>query len=344
MAGSGGHWKTLEEAQKLTQSLLIPKVMEEDIKRGNLIEKLPVAQAANSGKSIKWNREKTTLESAVEEVAIGGQLSWTEDVEYDEMETELKRCYIQRKLDKFVEAIYGNINNYEAQILLECKKGMLRKLGDKIFYDDITYGSTLQFDGLHALAALEVGTDLDIDMAHAGLQLAKLRILTDTMKHGIDLLVFPYCIARHLDAAYHERGLVLQNANLLGMMSYEKDAVGKRISVWDNIPILRSDYLVAEQQDTGKGTNARAKYSSGNKMYSIFAIKFGQIMEGEPGLCYAYGGTEGAGDFYKLDLFDKLEDYDAKGMRLVNYSALLLGSSMCVGRIHDIADSAIVIS
>jgi len=43
---SGGHWKTLAEAQKLTQSTKIPGVFEEDIKRNNPLERIPVAQAA----------------------------------------------------------------------------------------------------------------------------------------------------------------------------------------------------------------------------------------------------------------------------------------------------------
>ena len=63
----------------------------------------------------------------------------------------------------------------------------------------------------------------------------------------------------------------------------------------------------------------------------------------EPGLTYAYGGTEGLGDFYKLVRFPELEDYDAGGIRLVNYGAVLLGSSLCLGRIADINDVAITV-
>ncbi|KKL70109.1 hypothetical protein LCGC14_2108240, partial [marine sediment metagenome] len=58
---------------------------------------------------------------------------------------------------------------------------------------------------------------------------------------------------------------------------------------------------------------------------------------------YAYGGTEGLGDLYKLVRFPELEDYDAGGMRLVNYGALLLGSSLALGRIFDIQDAAILV-
>ena len=38
MADSGGHWKTLAEARKLTDSTKIPGVFETDIKKGNPAE------------------------------------------------------------------------------------------------------------------------------------------------------------------------------------------------------------------------------------------------------------------------------------------------------------------
>ena len=39
MANSGGHWATLAEAQKLTQSTKIPGVIEEDVKRNNPLDR-----------------------------------------------------------------------------------------------------------------------------------------------------------------------------------------------------------------------------------------------------------------------------------------------------------------
>ena len=125
MADSGGHWKNLTELKKLSQSTLVPGVIEEDIKRENPVMRVPVAQAANTGQSIKWLRESTTAEDAVADVAVGGEVSWSEDIEYETVETELKICYLQRKLDKFGKDIYGNVNDYEAQVLLEMKKGVM---------------------------------------------------------------------------------------------------------------------------------------------------------------------------------------------------------------------------
>ena len=289
MAESGGHWNTLAEAQKLTQSTLIPGVVETDIKRNNPLDRMPVAQAANSGKEIKWVREKTLTEDAVADVDIGEQLTWSADVEYDEVTTDLKRTYIQRKLDKFVKDIYGNYNNYRAQVLLEMEKGLKRKIGDKMLYSDVTYGSSKQFDGLHALAAENSLTSgLNVDGGEVGLSLATLRDLCDEMKQGIDEIWVPYPILRRFEAAYEETGFVSLKSATAGAASLITRGIsdiGKRLLFWNGIPLVPTDYLMKEELNTGETHeigDARAKYTA-NAGYSIFAIKYGNVMEQEPG-------------------------------------------------------------
>ena len=356
MADSGGHWKTLAEAQKLTQSYKIPGVFEEDIKRNNPIERVAVAQAAGTGLKIEWLREKTTTEDAVEDVIIGEQLSWTDDIEYEEKEMTLKISYIQRKLDHFVPGIYGTYNNYEARQLLECEKGLKRKLGTRFIYGDTTYGGAKRFDGLHALAA-EHGTPYtagsvydqkNIDNGDAGLSLQFLRSMVDAMLFGIDELLAPYEIIRRMDAAYQELGFAAAaNQRVLAFLSMGLNELGKRVMFWDAIPVTRTDYLVAEDDDTGTGSSADARLlnTAGDKVWSIFAVKYGSgALDGSnPGLVYAYGGTAGQGDLYKLVRFPELEDYDAGGLRLVNYGAVILPSTHCLGRIFDIHDAAVTI-
>jgi len=350
MADSGGHWNNLAAAQKLTQSTKIPGVIEEDIKRNNPIERVTVAQAAKSGLKIQWLREQsasvTALEDAVVEADIGDQLSWSADTDYDEKEATLKRSYIQRKLDKFVEGIYSTYNNYEVVMLGECEKALKRKVGARLIYaDDNTSG---QFNGMHAWAR-ETSGDLNIDQAEAGLSLANLRLMVDAMKHGCDELWFPFEIMRWMDAAYQEKGFAGLAYNVAGGMAYLTlgyNELGKRVLFWDAIPIIRTDFLVAENQNVGlaaTATSVRTLYTADDKQYSVFGVKHGNVLAQQPGLTYAYGGTEGLGDFYKLVRFPELEDYDAGGIRLVNYGAVLLGSSMCLGRIADIENLAITV-
>jgi hypothetical protein len=360
MADSGGHWKTLAEAQKLTSSTKIPGVFEEDVKRNNPVERTPVAQASGTGKKIEWLREKTTVEDAVAETDIGDQLTWSDDVEYTEVESTLRRVYVQRKLDHFVEGIYSTYNDYKAQVLLESEKGLKRKIGDRFVYGDYTYGgSPSQWDGIHALAA-EKGTpnaaatttysDLNLDCATSALSLILLRRMIDAMKHGIDELWMSPTLALRFDQAYAEYGFRTDTGEALqtivhgdiSLLTRGLSDIGKPIMYFMGIPIIRTDYLVKEEDGTGTGasSNARAKYSS-TAGYSIFGVKFGDVMAREPGICFGYGGTEGQGDLYKLVPFAELEDFDAGGIRLVTYGTVLLGSTLCLGRIFDITDAAI---
>ena len=360
MADSGGHWKTLAEAQKLTSSTKVPGVFEEEVKRNNLLDRIPVAQAAGTGKKIEWLREKGTMEDAVNEVGIGTQLSWAADIEYTEVESTLRTLYVQRKLDHYVEGIYGTYNNYQAQMLLEAEKGLKRKVGDRLLYADTTYGGTpSQFDGFHALVAERgapwagSGTNnkLNMDMASGPLSLHYLRTMLDAMKLGADEILVPGCIGMRLDEAYEERGF---NTDLggtdtvsRGIRSYLTKGLndtGKPILYFGGVPIVRTDYLLAEEDGTGTGSSsdARAKHTS-TAAYSIFIVKYGNLMERDPGICYGYGGTEGQGDFYKMRMWDDLEDYDAAGIRLINYGTVLLGSTLCLGRIFDITDAEIVV-
>jgi hypothetical protein len=352
MADSGGHWSNLAALQKLTQSLKVPGVFEEDIKRNNPIERVAVGQAAKTGLKIEWLREKSanvaTLEAAVADVNIGESLAWTEDVDYDEVNTELKRSYIQRKLDHFVEGIYGTFNNYEARMLLECEKALKRKLGARLIYGDVN-ASAKQFDGVHAWARQGDISTLNLDGGEVGLSLAALRTLCDSMKAGIDELWMPFEIVRRIDAAYQEKGfagLAYNVAGNLGFLTLGYNELGKRVLFWDAIPIVRTDFLVAENQNVGltsTTTDIRTVYSANDKQYSIFAVKHGNVLNQEAGLTYAFGGTEGVGDFYKLVRFPELENWDAGGIRMVNYGAVLLSSKICLGRIADIEDLAITV-
>ena len=343
-----GHWKDLTEAQRLTQSQLIPGVIEQDIKRNNPIERVAVALAL--GKSIKWNREKTVLDGDVQKVDIGASLSWTSSMDYESKEVELKRAALPRLLDNFILDVYGTVQSYEAQALWEIKKGMIRWLGDQFIYGDTTYSAGgLEMDGLHAWAAENdsgAAADgvYDIDMASAALSVASLRTMLDAMKAGCDFILVPPEIGLRIDETYEEAAFAgTAGDHIMSSFSRGINDLGKPIMYYQGIPIIRTDYLVAEQADTGRGTTVRAKYTSGTKVYSIFGVKSGDVFAGQSGITLAFGNPEMKSKLYKVEYFDKLEDYDAKGIRLITYVNTLLGSKLCLTRIHDITDAKLVV-
>jgi len=348
MALSGGHWANLEECQKLTQPYQLPGVVETDIKRNNPLDYFSLAQANHTGEKIVWLRENTTAEAAVADLGIGGQTVLSEDIEYTEKEAHLRMKYLFRKLDKFVPHIYGTFNNYEEIKLKECIKGVKRAIGNGLIYDDYTYdANSIQMDGLHAIAAESWGKDWDIDNAEIALSLANWRKLYYAMKHGVDFWLIPYQLQKHIDAAYQEvgfAGLKTATAGTMGGITWGKDDMGKPISYFMNAPLIATDYLVLETVNTGQGSDARAKSTSGT-MYSLFGIKLGQasLAEADPGIKLAFGKTEENGEFFDLEYFEKLENYKAKAIRVSTYTQLIAGSPMSVGRITDFTDAAITV-
>lgn len=353
MALSGGNWSTLAELLKATQPTLIPGVVDEDVKRGNPVDILPFAQANHTGDYIQWLREDTTAEGDVADIGIGGTTIFTEGVTYSAQTATLRICYIQRKLDKYVPAIHQTVNNYEQMMVEGCMRGITKNLGKKIIYDDYTYdANSLMMDGLHAWAAVNYGELWDIDGDEAALALEDLRILSDEMKHGCDMWLMPFCIARQIDRVYREMGIAAmkaETAGALGLITYSVNEAGGRTTLFDGKPIIRSDFLVAEEGDTGRGTtsaNARALHTADTAQYSIFGLKLGvgSLAQEDPGVKVAFGKTESDGEFFNLEYFDKLENYIGKAIRLAAYTELVVGSKYAIGRIIDIPNSVPVAS
>lgn len=347
MALSGGTFKNLAEVIKLTYPTLIPGVIFEGMKRGNPADMIPFAQANHSGEKIKWLREAAGYEDDVTNIGRGGQTTLKESLEYTEKEVTLKTCYDYKKMDKFNPAVHQTVNNYEKLQLESMIRGVTMKLGDKIIYDHTAYDAAgLQMKGLHAWAADNYGEAWDIDEGEGALSLMNCRTLADELKYDFDFWLMPFCLARRIDAFYQEAGsagLAYNAAGPLGLISYGPGDKATRTQFLCDKPVMRSDYMLAEQANTGAGSNARAKYTSGTKMYSIFAIKLGQgsLAQEDPGTKVAFGKTEGDGQFFNLEYFDKLEDYIASALRLSANTEMILGSKWAIGRIWDITDAAV---
>jgi len=350
VALSGGNFKNLAEALKLTEPYLIPGIVEEDKKVGNPALILPVAFANETGTEIRWNREVDSNSDAVADIAQGGQTTLKEDVEYDQQTAKLKTCYDYRALNKYNQRIFGNYNNYEEITVNGMFKRVLYRLGDKIIYDDITYGGSEQMDGIHAWAAVQTGTDLDIDNGEAGLSLANWRKLLYAMKYGVDYWLVARPICKHIDASLQEKGfagLATATAGALGMFAQTKNDFGVPVTSFGGAPIVMTDFLKDEQANTGVGSDARAAYTSGTKNYSIIGVRAGQasLAEEDPGLKVAFGLTEDSAEeeIFNLEYFEKHPDYIAKAYRLSVNTENIPGSKYCIGRIYDITDAAITV-
>jgi hypothetical protein len=344
VADSGGHWVNLAAAEKLTQDEQVPGFIEEDLKRGNPALMLPVQQ--QTGTNLKWLREKVV--GSAQRADIGSQLVWTDESDYDEITRRAKIIYKQTPLNNYVKEVYSSFNNYAAIQNREITKAMIRQMGDDIIYADTTNGGANQPNGLHALAALyptalNGTTDgLNIDQGSAGLSLGNMRLIEQRMRHGIDMWLFPFEIAAQLDAYVQENGVSTFTASRIQITM---DSVGQQLMTWNGKPIVRSDYLVAEQLNTGlDSTSTRDKHSSSAENFSIFALKLGHPALQDPGVGLIFGGNNrDPGELMKTTFFPTLEDFDASGLRKTSYYNVADGSIMAIGRVADITNVAIVV-
>ena len=341
-----GHWNALSDAQELTQSMLLKGVVRTVIESGHLVPMMPIKQI--TGKDILYNREDSwTASDGADFAAIRQQLSWSSAVTYTPVTVALKRIYRQDPLDNFVMDTYGNINDYRSVAIEQLTKRLVRFLEDRTIYGDLTYPlATEEFDGLHALAQENSG-NLDIDEGEGALSLMNLRkaitaMKVNTLGKANMVILVPPAIGDRIDAGYAESGLVRTNVThqMLQATIPGVGQAGQEITFFRGVPIVRSDFLVAEQANTGVGSNARAKNSSGTAQYSVFIVRFGQTEDG--GLSMGVGGGErGVDGMFRRTHYDKLEDYDSEGERLTTYMAPLLGAGNSLARIYDITDAEV---
>ncbi|KKL90012.1 hypothetical protein LCGC14_1908950 [marine sediment metagenome] len=356
MAEIVGQWTTLAEAEKLTQSVLMQGIVETVIEEGEILPMMPVKQL--SGKSLLYNRENSfNAEDGADFYDIGEQIPWVGDQAGTQVEASLKRIARQSALDNFIALTYNNINDYRAIKAQDVAKKVTRFAEHMTLYGDTTFGGVKQFDGLHALSAefesstavaSIVGDEVNIDNGNAVVALSTLRFMLDSVKadkKGRDqvVILMPKIIGRRFDAAYQEAGFVRSNVTIdMANLNIGAKEIGGRIMFFDGVPIIRSTYLQAEQANTGDGSDARALYSSGTRNYSIFILRFGALEDG--GLEMLFGDPAAQPNQFlpfARTPFDKLENYDAGGERLVSYMAPALGAGYSLARLWDVVDGAI---
>ncbi len=324
-----GHWESLSEAQKLVQSKLLKGIVQETIEEGSLISELPVM--AIDSKSIVYNRESTLPTAAFYD--IHEQIPWQADVDYaTQITVELKRVARQDVLDQFMMDTYKDPNDYKTIVLSELRKGCMRTIEDKFIYGDID-NDAAEFDGIGHLFGTDATTSGTFDTTYnlqmyymnAALSIKVMRSMLDRVRPKASVLLMNRAMHNLFSAAGGESGVA--SSIPLSRVTWSKDDYGTSISYFDGIRIKVSDYMLDEAAGTGD-------YSSGGADHSIYAIRFGQIMDG--GLCMVTGGSTGGANFFKIRELEALEDYDAAGIRLTAYCALALGSTLGMARIHDI--------
>lgn len=317
-----GYFANATEMNKLVQSRLLPGVVQEIYEVGQLIPQLGITTIDSY--SLKWNREGTL--PSVSAKAKGEQYGWKEVATHSQEELALKEFGDQWALVKGAQQTYKDPNDYRAAMLSEIMKGGLRTIEDALIYGDATTYPK-QFDGLDKLcpatAAHAFGANQDYDAGGDtnGLTIAQLLKLIRQCKPKPSILLMPGELQDLLFVySMGKAGAIV--------MAQRPDEFGKMISFVNGIPIIVSDYLTFENDNTG------GKAAAENDLRSIYAIRFGSVESG--GVSLAVGGETGGQDFFETDFFEKLEYYNAEGIRAYCYTALAMGSTKSISRVHSI--------
>jgi len=330
-----GYFASLTEAQKYVQSKLLAGVVQEIIEEGQLLPMLPVFQI--NSKSILYNRETTPPTAAFYD--IHEQIGWTAQATGDQKEVALKIVAEASILDRFMMETYKDPNDYRTLILSQLRKGCMRTIEDKIIYGDVD-NDAAEFDGIgHLFETDAAGGETfatanpqQFDWDGGAMSVGYLRRLIDVVKPKPDILLMTRTFRNVLSAAAYEKGLATTMPG--SVITMQKNEFGTRIDYFDGIRIVISDYLSGDEEDS------TGDKSSSTGLCSIFAIRFGQIMDG--GLCLMVGGQTGGPEFFNMVEIPDMEDYDASGIRLTAYCALALGSSKAMGRISTVNEDGAV--
>ena len=336
-----GHFTDLDELRKLVISEMVPGVIQQTFEEGQLLQMLPGVML--NSRSLIYNRESVLPSAAWYD--IHQQLSFTADVTIDQKEVWLKRAIRQDLLDEFVMQTYQNPNDYRTEILKSLTRGVMRTIEDTLVYGSGSTEASKEFDGLDKLItiadadAFTSATNLQsFDMGGSAqpLTFRALRQLVNAVRPRASILLMTRTMRDTLSAVAFEKGIVLSSANPIASITHTPDQFGKIVDFFDGIPIVISDYLLQENDNTGgKDTG------NDSGMSSIYAIRFGQIADG--GLSLVTGGATGGGDFFKLKELGPQPGFDADGIRLTAYVTLALGSTRALGRIHSIDEDGTII-
>lgn len=318
-----GFWKTLAEAQQLTQSVLLAGVIEEIIEEGQLVPSLPVTQI--DGKDLVYQREVGT--PSADFYDIGEEIPSQANEDYTPVTATLKRCIGQWDIDRFISQTYRNVNDVRALAVQRTRKGVSRTIENELIYGDVT--NAKRFNGLHKTVTTAQTINQGSTATGAALSLAKLDELVDSVKPRPDILLMNFEINRRLSAVGRGGGATFP---VVHTPESPGGDIQPMVSAYRGIPIVRTDYLTQTE------VIASDTYSTktGGATSSIFAIRFDAVDMG--GLSLVTGNPA-----FEVFEWDTLENKDAGRLRLVWYVTLALGSTKALGRIDGITDAAVVV-
>lgn len=304
---------TIEQAAVLSTNKIVKGITMEILKVSPMLTKLPFLPL--SGNALQITRESATGQPTVAFRQVGGV--WTESSgTVDTTTAVLKILGGDADVDNFLKQTLSNENDQMAVQLKMKSKAMAKEWEETMIYG-VASGSN-EFDGLHALMPSTQEIPLGTSATGAPLTTNAMDRLVDAILGGKpDMILMNKQIRRRFSE--YLRGV--------GSYQTQRDAYGNYFVMWNEVPIMVSDYLLQTE------TIATNVYSAptGGATSTVFAVRFG---EGDGLVGIQNGGIT-------TEVFPKLETKDASRVRIKWYCGTALFQTTAIACITGVTDAAV---
>lgn len=304
---------SLAEAAKLSNDVVLQGVIETVIKESRVLDAVPFIEIA--GNALTYNRENALPTAAFFDVGD----SWSESTPtFTQVQATLKILGGDADVDQYIATTRSNVQDIEAAVLELKAKAVAHEFEDEFIYGD-TAGDPKGFDGLHLLVPAGQQVHQGSGTTPAALSLKKLDETIDLIRPGKpDFLLM---------SRRTRRGISAFARSLTSPVQFEPAEFGRRVMLYDGIPVFESDFIV----DTEAIAAAAFDAKTGGASTSIFAVKTG---EGR-----LAGLTNGG---IQVENVGALETKDARRWRCKWYVGLALFSTLAIARLDGISSGDVV--
>ena len=303
---------TLDEAEKLSNDVLLQGIIETIIKDSPILQQLPFIQIVGNG--LTYTKESAL--PTVDFYDVGD--TWVESTPtFSKVTATLKILGGDADVDNFLKSTRSNIQDLETAII-EQKAKALRHEFEKQFLYGNEATSPKQFDGIIKLIDTGTASDQVIAMAATGatLTLTKIDQLIDAIKGGKpDVLLMSRRSRRKLQALARAAGSNLEVG---------EGKLGEFVQLYNGIPVAVSDWVLDTHNVTG---SVEDSYTS-DADSTIYALSLG-----EGALC----GISSP-EMLQVERIGSLETKDASRTRVKWYVSLALFSSVKAAALIGVQD------
>lgn len=276
------------------------------------------------GKSHDYERELQNPDAT--EFSDEGDLQ-SSSLDFTEKSTTLKNVYVQTDVNKKPQQLNNKGNSPDAVTRIKMAKSFGRKMSSLVINGDSAVNA-LQFDGLEKLCRLETRMMAMDDGNFDGPGTAETELTVDRLDEFIDKVA-----PGRPDALIMNKGMRRKLTRLMyqaggGIQLDSIEMFGRRVRVYDDLPIVINDYIADDEQYADSGT------WSSSTATTIYAVKFG---EEKGGFTLLHNGG-----FLNVEI-EALPTYanrNAYPLRMVAYVGAVLYSPLTIAALGGIDSSA----